>query len=151
LLPVTPLNARNTDCYPGAVECLKAEISQFNISTHLVVLGMFRTNILNSDRWKLEESDSTSAYASTIGAYGDRLRCADGKQPGDPRLAAERIVDLVSGEGWFEDAKEMPFRVFLGSDCERTVSAKCEAVLKALDANKDLAVSTDFKEDLTEG
>jgi hypothetical protein len=108
---------------------------------------MFRTDVLNPGRRKfLEKPRATSDYASTIAIYRDRLNSADGNQPGDPRLAAERIVDLARGEGWFGgDGREVPFRVFLGSDCFETVRAKCLATLEALDGNRDLAFSTDYE------
>jgi hypothetical protein len=87
---------------------------------------MFRTDILSPGRRKLpEETGATSDYASTIATYSNRLVNADGNQPGDPRLAAERIMDLARSEGWFGNVQEVPLRVFLGSDCFETVRARC--------------------------
>ena len=40
----------------------------------------------------------------------------DGNQPGDPRKGAERMVDVVRGEGMAEGKTDFPLRLPLGSD-----------------------------------
>jgi hypothetical protein len=100
--------------------------------------------VLCADRRKLDSGSESSEYASTIKSYSDRLTTADGRQPGDPELAAQRVVDVARHEGRFEKTSEIPFRIFLGSDCLKTVQAKCQATLALLEEYADLTSSTDF-------
>lgn len=108
---------------------------------------MFRTGILRADRRKLDDTNSSCDYATTIKAYNDRLIGADGRQPGDPNMAAQRIVELARLEGHFKQRLKIPFRIFLGSDCFKVVQEKCLATLEALDEARDLSFSTDFAAD----
>jgi len=134
------------------VECLQKEVAQFNIQTYIFELGQFRTSILHSDRRKYDASEETlPEYRDLVGALLERHANTDGKQRGDPSLAAERIVDVVNGNKRFDAARDVSSpptlrRVFLGPDCVKAVRTKCESTLQDIDRHHDFFCSTDFAE-----
>lgn len=67
----------------------------------------------------------------------------DGNQPGDPKKAVERIVDVVRSEG-MAAGRPIPDRLPLGSDCLDTIRAKCHETLKLCDDWEDIIKSTDL-------
>jgi hypothetical protein len=72
-------------------------------------------------------SDYEPVLAPTFGILN-----SDFCQPGDPRKGAERIVDMLTGDG-FAKEKMLPSRVSLGDDaCESTMAAlkSREAILR---------------------
>ena len=59
------------------------------------------------------------------------IQDTDGKPAGDPRKAAERVVDIVRKEGMAAD-KETPLRLPLGLDTLERIGNKCLKGLKEL-------------------
>lgn len=90
--------------------------------------------------------DAPADYAPVLRRLNDRQTATDNKQPGDPAIAAERIVDLVRHEGRFKDLSHSPFRLFLGSDCLDIIRKRCEDTLSILEQQDVIARSTDFAE-----
>ena len=66
-----------------------------------------------------------------------------GKQPGDPKRAAEVIIDLIKGEGTGKD-KAVPAVFILGSDGYEFIKAATEKTLNTLEEWKGVTSSTDF-------
>lgn len=122
---------------------MRKETANLNIDCHLVVLGQFRTGILAPGRRRLWGDGAPPEYATVLQGVYDRQGNTDGKQPGDPNQAAERVVDLVRREGLLAGSKLPHFRLFLGSDCYSIVRKKCEDTLAMLDELKHVAQSTD--------
>lgn len=77
-------------------------------------------------------------------ALADRQTETNGKQPGDPSQAVERILDVVRREGSVTETMEIPLRVVLGTDAGRIVRNQCLEMLKELDEFDGLIRSTDF-------
>ena len=65
-----------------------------------------------------------------------------GKQRGDPKKAAERMVDVLKSEG-MAAGRTMPARMPLGPDSLAAIRAKCEATLKICEEWEGLISSTD--------
>lgn len=126
-------------------ESLQQEVEQFGIKVHVIVLGQFRTNILNSGKKQIERSTpSIKDYDGLLAACRSRLEQTNGAQPGDPSQAVQRIVDVVHHAGYFSN-KKIPLRVILGSDALSVVRTQCQNMLEELADQESLARSTDFE------
>jgi hypothetical protein len=69
------------------------------------------------------------------------LQNSNGKQNGDPVKGAERIFEVIMGEGMAKGKKEY-LRLPLGSDCIQTVRAKIDRLNENFDEFEDIASST---------
>lgn len=69
------------------------------------------------------------------------FRDSNGKQPGDPVKAVERIYDVVQGTG-LGAGKTNFLRLPLGKDCMSRARSKLEGMLKNLDEMEEIASST---------
>ncbi|KAJ5339175.1 Glucose/ribitol dehydrogenase [Penicillium brevicompactum] len=129
----------------GSVESLQKEIASFGINVHLAVLGQFRTDILAAHRRQsVRDTNSIRDYDDAVEMFQNRLEETNGKQPGDPLQAVERILDVVRREGYFEDQMEIPLRIVLGSDAVDIVRDECQKMLGDLERQEQLARSTDY-------
>ncbi|KAL2834557.1 hypothetical protein BJY01DRAFT_224307 [Aspergillus pseudoustus] len=128
----------------GAVESLQKELLPLGIQVHLAVLGQFRTNILAQDRRRVPRSDPPiDAYNTFVDILSRRQEETNGKQPGDPVLAVERILDVVRRERSMA-GKEIGLRIVLGSDAQKIIRDQCLETLRDLDQFSELSQSTDF-------
>lgn len=128
----------------GAVECLNKEISPIGIRTHLVVLGQFRTNILAATNKMFDRSKRYKEYDPIIEAVTRRHSGTNNKQPGNPILAVKCIADAILREGFYENTKETPMRIVLGSDAVAILRSECEAMVRELDQFQAIAAATDY-------
>src|ERR1700742_1854288 len=90
----------------GFSEVLSREAAALGIKGTIVEPGGFRTDFAGSST-KLSEGNPD--YDSTVGATARFQRDYNGKQPGDPKKAAQVVVQLTK-----ED--KPPLRLLLGSD-----------------------------------
>lgn len=82
----------------GFSEVLSKEISEFGISTLIIEPGAFRTNFLYAI--KASEKGIPEAYrGTTADQVFNRFKAVAGKQIGDPVKAAERMFEVIVGEG----------------------------------------------------
>lgn len=110
-----------------------------------MVLGQFRTGILDSSKRKVADPvDSPPEYSAILDRHQSRLEKTNGKQPGDPVQAVERILDVVRHEGYMAGKKDMPLRIVLGSDAMDVVRSQCQGMLNDLQEERYLGESTDF-------
>lgn len=122
-------------------------MASFGVDVYLAVLGQFRTGILATNIRKTERAvNSIPEYDAATEAFHSRLEHTNGKQPGDPAQAVERIVDIVDRKGHFTGHQNIPLRIVLGSDAVEIVRSQCQEMLNDLDKQKDLGKSTDFLE-----
>ncbi|KAK1763976.1 hypothetical protein QBC33DRAFT_548460 [Phialemonium atrogriseum] len=131
----------------GAVECLQKETCHLGISVHLLVVGQFRTSILNvKQKSAVLDHDSGIADYAVVKREMARIHAVtDGAQPGDPALAAERIVDIARGENLPERrVGRLPLRIPIGSDAVDIMKLKCCETLEVLEEWEGFAGSTDF-------
>lgn len=90
----------------GFSEVLAKEVSSFGIKITVAEPGGMRTDWAGSSMAVPEISD---AYRSVIEPVVERLRLADGRQPGDPARIAQTLLDISAMD-------EPPLRLLLGSD-----------------------------------
>jgi NAD(P)-dependent dehydrogenase (short-subunit alcohol dehydrogenase family) len=75
----------------GMSEALAQEVAPFGIKVTIVEPGPFRTDFRNRSLY----SAPLEAYASTVGKFRQMLADGDGRQPGDPRKAADAMMAAV--------------------------------------------------------
>lgn len=109
-----------------------------------MVLGQFRTDILNAARQQNKKQNPIPDYDQVSAELRCRHQETSGKQPGDPKLAAERILDVVRREGPLKGFPRLPLRIPLGSDAVQVMQAKCEETLRILQSLGDIARTTDY-------
>ncbi|TGO16414.1 hypothetical protein BTUL_0028g00140 [Botrytis tulipae] len=125
-------------------KCLQKETSQFGIRTVIIEPGYYsyRTKVYSEANVKWEPL-SIPEYEPTQTALKGMVKAVDGNQPGDPKKAAERIIDIVRREG-LAAGKETPLRLSLGPDCLQQIKDKCLSTLKILEDWEELIHSTNL-------
>ncbi|KAB5492026.1 MULTISPECIES: SDR family NAD(P)-dependent oxidoreductase [Flagellimonas] len=121
----------------GLTEALSVEASPFGIHTTLVYPGYFRTNFLSDDSLKLAKN-RMDVYAQA--RESERLHKEEiaGNQLGDPEKAAEVLIKVAESD-------DPALHLFLGSDAYGMAQQKLKTLETALETNKELSHSTDFK------
>ena len=119
----------------GFSEVLSHEVAPLGIKVTIIEPGGFRTDFAGSST-KLSEGHPE--YDSTVGATARFQRAYNGKQPGDPKKAAQTIVRLTQEQ-------KPPLRLLLGSDAYNGAEKNELARLEEARAWKELSVSTDFE------
>jgi NAD(P)-dependent dehydrogenase (short-subunit alcohol dehydrogenase family) len=109
--------------------------AQIAIKVTIVEPGGFRTDFAGSST-KLSEGHSE--YDSTVGATARFQRNYNGKQPGDPKKAAQAIVQL-------SQKQKPPLRLLLGSDAYNGAEKNDLERLEEARRWKELSLSTDFE------
>jgi NAD(P)-dependent dehydrogenase (short-subunit alcohol dehydrogenase family) len=116
----------------GASEALAEELKPLGIRVLIVEPGAFRTGF-SGDAFKfMPEIDD---YAETVGKTREFVRQVDGKQPGDPRKAAQAIDTVLK-------SSEPPLRLQLGEDSVEAVRAHSTALLSDLNQWAEVALAT---------
>src|SRR5258706_576859 len=119
----------------GFSEVLSREVAPLGIKVTIVEPGGFRTDFAGSST-KLSEGNPD--YDSTVGATAKFQRDYNGKQPGDPKKAAQAIVRLTQEQ-------KPPLRLLLGSDAYNGAEKNDLARLEEARSWKELSRSTDFE------
>ncbi|KAH7371115.1 hypothetical protein BKA66DRAFT_190330 [Pyrenochaeta sp. MPI-SDFR-AT-0127] len=133
----------------GAAECLAKETAHLGIRTHILVLGQFRTSILD-DKKKggILNPTSISDYDCIKAEMSDRHKETHGRQPGDPERAVQKILDIARLENLSEDEMtNLPLRIPLGADALQVMRLKCTQTLQHLEKWERFAASTDYSEE----
>jgi NADP-dependent 3-hydroxy acid dehydrogenase YdfG len=119
----------------GFFESTIQDIAPFNIQVTIVEPGSARTEFAANSA---ALSPAMDAYAQTpAGAVRRRIEPGFRSQPGDPAKMAQAMIASV-------DQNPAPKRLTLGSDAYNNVKAALTERLAALEAQKELAFSTDF-------
>ena len=119
----------------GTSEALAKEVESFGIKVTLIEPGAFRTDF--NGRSLVATEQSIDAYATVSGASLQWFKQMDGKQPGDPRLAAQAIIQAV-------ESPHPPMRLALGTDAMSLIQEKLEWIKTDLDTWQQVTVSTDY-------
>ena len=114
-------------------ETLSKEVEPYGIKVTIVEPGMFRTEIINRSLI-VGENPMVETYPST---FIDWLREMDGKQPGDPRKAAQAMIKAVESEN-------PPMRLPLGEDAILAIEAELENVRKDIAPWREIGIKTAF-------
>jgi NAD(P)-dependent dehydrogenase (short-subunit alcohol dehydrogenase family) len=118
----------------GMSESLAKEVAPFGIKVVLIEPGPFRTDFRNRS---MQSAKPMDVYAETVGRFRKMLSDTDGKQPGDPRRAADAMIAVV-------DAEHPPMRLPLGSLCVEQIRNKLAVVAGELDRWNSVSLSTSF-------
>ena len=121
----------------GLTEALSAEAESFGIKTTVVYPGYFRTEFLSDDSLKLAKN-RMDIYAKARASERLHKEEISGNQLGDPDKAAEVLIQVAESEN-------PALHLFLGSDAYGMAHQKLETLETALETNKELSYSTDFK------
>lgn len=117
---------------------LALEVEPFGIKVTAVAPGAFRTDFLSDH--SIRRSDAAGeVYAETIGKSEAAFKAADGRQAGDPILAAQAFLALVACD-------RPPLHLLLGSDALRRARTKIDQVVEEVDEWEAVTRSTDFAE-----
>lgn len=114
----------------GFSEALAAEVAEFGIAVLIVEPGMFRTNFFHA--LQTPKAPLPAAYASGSSAVGRTMgmfEALTGTQRGDPQRAADRIYEVVTGEGLAGRLRGKVLRLPLGMDAVERIEAKQRRVL----------------------
>jgi NAD(P)-dependent dehydrogenase (short-subunit alcohol dehydrogenase family) len=121
----------------GISEALAQEVKPLGIKVTIVEPGPFRTDW--AGRSMVHAERTIEDYDATAGAYRRVLAQRNGRQPGDPRKAAEAIMLAVA-------AAEPPLHLLLGPDALRLVGEKLGALQAEIMAWAPVSAGTNFSE-----
>lgn len=116
-------------------EALAAEAAHLGIKVTIVEPGAFRTDF-NGRSLAIGENRMQDIYPSTDGFLG-WLKENDGKQPGDPRKAAQAMIKVVESEN-------PPLRLPLGEDAILAIEAELEKVKNDIGPWRQVGVETTY-------
>ena len=118
----------------GFSEVLSKEVGPLGVKVTIVEPGGFRTDFAGSST---TIKDGMPEYDATVGATARFQRDYNGRQPGDPKKAADAILRVAAME-------QPPLRLLLGSDAFNGAQKNDLAKMDSDKAWKELSVSTDF-------
>ena len=117
----------------GFIEAVAQEVAHFNIEFTIVEPGVAKTNFGVS----LVRAPAMAVYESTpAGELRRGIAAAAFRVPGDPLKMVQAMIDSA-------ERKPAPARLALGSDTYALVRTALMERIAALDAQKDIALSTD--------
>ncbi|KAA5842312.1 oxidoreductase [Pseudomonas chlororaphis] len=118
----------------GISDTLSKELRPFNIFVTAVAPGSFRTD------WAGRSMQRTPRSIADYDASFDPMRKAreekSGKQPGDPRKAAQAMLQVIA-------SPTPPAHLLLGSDALSLVRSRLEQAANEIDQWEALSLSTD--------
>lgn len=121
----------------GMSDGLRKEVGPLGISVMVVDPGGFRTDFAGRS---LKQAQANIAdYAQTAGLRRKENDTSHGKQPGDPDRGALAIMEAIM-------SASPPFRLVLGNEAWRSISAEVDGQRLELDTWRTLSTSTDFPE-----
>ena len=116
-----------------ACESLRAEVAPLGVRVTLVQPGPFKTRFITA----LKRAEGRIPdYEATSGKFGALLEKMNGRQPGDPKKAAEAIVAMVQ-------SGEAPFRLPLGKYVLKKIKDKAAAALAEAEKWQSVAEGTE--------
>lgn len=124
----------------GLSEALAKESASLGIKVLIVEPGILRTEFLEDQSLLVSEA-VIHDYDSSAGAARRGVNDNRGNQPGDPRLAARRIIKHVSA-GLPEEG--LASRLILGSDAGRVIGAKLALLNRQVAETTPLTGSIDI-------
>lgn len=116
-------------------EALAAEAAHHGVKVTIVEPGAFRTDF--NGRSLGVPANQMPEYPSTQQFLG-WLEEMNGKQPGDPRKAAQAMIKIT-------EVENPPLRLILGEDAITTIEAELEKVKQDIAPWRELGVKTTFE------
>ncbi|RNB88561.1 SDR family NAD(P)-dependent oxidoreductase [Brevibacillus nitrificans] len=122
----------------GLSESLAQEVAPLGIHVTIVEPGFFRTDFLAGESLARVEN-VIADYEETVGSMRSQMSAANKQQPGDPKKAAQAMIDIAFVEN-------PPLRLMLGADTLEMVATKIKHLQADMEAWKHVSVSTGFDE-----
>ena len=124
-------------------ECLRLELSPFDIRSTVIEPGYFRTGFLRpgaemKSQLRLAEYDDPNTPS---GKVRTALPQVNGAQLGDVIKGCKVSVDILTGTGVGE-GKDLPERIVLGQDCEEAITKVVGGLQRNIEEWKDVIRST---------
>lgn len=141
-MPAAGLYCASKACSSLLSDSLRAEVAHLGIKVTVIEPGYFRTDLLGSGRRVRAGRRIEDLNPGTTGTH-DALAAYHGHQPGDPRKAAELIVEALTGTGRCV-GRVLPPRLIIGSDAYRTATEVLDAQRQIMDEWRDLATATNY-------
>ncbi len=120
----------------GLSEALAVEVAPLGIGVTIVEPGPFRTDFLGGSL--AATAKVLPDYKETAGQTRAATSQRNGKQPGDPALAADAIIKAVT-------SPKPPLHLLLGSFAYERFTAKLDAIRNEMETWRETTVGTDFK------
>jgi NAD(P)-dependent dehydrogenase (short-subunit alcohol dehydrogenase family) len=120
----------------GISEALSVELAPLGIGVTVVEPGPFRTDFLGGSL--VATSKTLPDYKDTAGQTRAATSQRNGKQPGDPALAADAIVKAVT-------SPNPPLHLLLGSFAYERFTTKLDVIRKEMELWRETTLNTDFK------
>ncbi|KAI0845091.1 NAD(P)-binding protein [Daldinia vernicosa] len=142
-LPTCSLYAGSKFALEGLSESLAREVAEWGIDVLIVEPGAFRTNFLKAlvaNEKGLPEHEKDTP----VGKAMQRFHEVAGTQRGDPDKLADRVFEVVTGEGEAGALKGKILRLPLGKDCLTRLDAKIAKLKSDVDASRAIAETTDL-------
>ena len=121
----------------GLSESLALEVAPLGIKVTIVEPSGFRTDW--AGRSANEAPNEIADYAETAGANRRSIRGYSGRQPGDPKKAADAIVAAV-------ESPNPPLHLLLGKAAWKGAQWKLDLLRENFDAWKETTIGADFPE-----
>jgi NAD(P)-dependent dehydrogenase (short-subunit alcohol dehydrogenase family) len=122
----------------GLSEALAQELKPFGVHVTIIEPGYFRTGFLSAS--SLQRSVRViEAYASTSGKTRANADARNGRQTGNPALAAKAIISVTR-------ATKPPLRLVLGADALEGIHVKLAQVANDVETWRSTTVVTAFQE-----
>lgn len=119
----------------GWSEALREEVKPLGINVTIVEPGAFRTEFAGDKNMRPEQR--LDAYRAVIAPVEAYLYGSDGKQPGNPRKAAEAMIAAI-------ESNDPPLRLLLGSDASALWEKKQAALTADLTRWRQIGEQTAF-------
>lgn len=120
----------------GFSEVLAGEMALFGVKVTIIEPGGFRTDFAGASTTL---NFGRPEYDQVVGAAARTQRAYDGRQPGDPKKAAQAILQVARSNA-------PPLRLALGSDAVKAIRAASQRRQIELDGWEELSLSTDFEQ-----
>lgn len=118
----------------GFSEVLAREMALIGVRVTIVEPGGFRTDFAGSST---TIDPGRPEYDAVVGAAARMQETFNGRQPGDPRKAAQAVLQVVG-------LSDPPLRLALGKDALTVIERAERTRIDELERWKDLSASTDF-------
>ncbi|KAI8961012.1 NAD(P)-binding protein [Daldinia sp. FL1419] len=142
-LPTCSLYAGSKFALEGLSESLAREVAEWGINVLIVEPGRFRTNFLKAlvaNEKGIPEHEKDTLVGKTMQGFREN----ETPLRGDPEKLADRVFEVVTGEGEAGALKGKILRLPLGKDCLTRLEAKLEKVKSDMEASRAVAESTDI-------